>query len=179
MELIDQSKIKGRSLASILNADSHDLSRLSKKGAKLLMYFGWGDSAITPLGGIQYYEQVATHAGGLEKMQKFFRLFMVPGMDHCGAGPGANAFGQLFGGQGPALHDNAKYNIKRALESWVEEGQAPDVIVATKYLADDSERGPAFTRPVCAYPRAPAYTGVGDPKNYDSFVCKSGDDVGK
>jgi feruloyl esterase len=79
---------------------------------------------------------------------------MMPGMGHCGNGPGANSFGQDFynDGQyfGSALRNDSAHNIERALEAWVETGRKPDRIVAVKYADDDPEKGAAFRRPICS-----------------------------
>jgi len=155
-----------------LNADNPDLDKLQNKGAKILMYFGWGDSAITPLGGIEYYEQVAKRIGGFDKAQDFFRLFLVPGMAHCGSGPGANAFGQPHSGSTPPLKDDPAFSMTRALEAWVEQGRAPQQVIAAKYREDDPAKGVAFTRPLCPYPQVAVYNGSGDILKHESFECR-------
>jgi hypothetical protein len=175
--LSEQKMISGRSLASVANAVDPDLSQLRKRGAKILMYQGWGDEALTPLEGISYYEKVAFKLGGIEATRDFYRLFMVPGMGHCRSGLGANSFGQDFynDGQyfGRSLVNDPAHNIQRALESWVERGRKPDRIIAAKYVDDDPKKGVAFTRPLCPYPQVPAYSGAGDLADAANFECKS------
>jgi feruloyl esterase len=90
---------------------------------------------------------------------------MVPGMGHCGGGPGPNQFGQT-GGDGDADHD-----VVVALEQWVEKGQAPERIIATRYVGNDRAKGIAMTRPLCVFPKAAKYTGTGDTNDASSFIC--------
>jgi hypothetical protein len=168
--------ISGASLKSIMNATNPDLSRLRKRGSKVLMYIGWGDPTQSPLEGIVYYNKVAHEMGGVEKSQDFFRLFMVPGMRHCGLGPGANSFGQNVYGFGKyhlgrSLQNDADHNIMRALEAWVETGRKPDRIIAAKYVNDDPKRGIAFTRPLCAYPQIAVFRGSGSTTEASNFKC--------
>ncbi len=147
-------KVGGEPLSSVLNADNPDLSAFKNRGGKLLMYFGWGDAAIPAQGGIRYFDDVVERMGGLADTQDFFRLFMAPGMGHCAGGPGANAFGQMVNPALPLpLQNDPRHHIRRALEAWVEEGRAPDKIIATKYVNDKPEAGVAFTRPLCPYPQ--------------------------
>jgi TonB family protein len=100
------------------------------------------------------------------------RLFMVPGMQHCGGGPGANSFGQ-FTPAGDADHD-----LSLALERWVEKGIAPDKLIATKFVDDKPEKGVAMTRPLCAYPEAATYKGSGDVNDAVNFECTLDVEIG-
>jgi feruloyl esterase len=106
----------------------------------------------------------------LHETQKFARLFMAPGMSHCGGGPGANVFNgdDNLGGPRDSDHD-----VLSALVRWVEQGDAPDRIIATKFVNDKPAAGVAFTRPLCPYPQLPAYRGTGDTNDAASFVCRA------
>ena len=117
--------------------------------------------------------------GGLKKTQGFYRLFMVPGMRHCYFGPGATSFGAV-GQQIPPARD-ATHDIQTALERWVEDGAAPEHMVATKYTDDAAAtRTVRLTRPLCAWPSVARYNGAGDPNAASSFSCVgSGKDHGK
>ena len=100
---------------------------------------------------------------------------MVPGMLHCAGGPGANAFGQLhIVNHLPALRKDSHHDISLALEKWVEKGIAPDRIIAAKYVDDNTEKGVAFTRPLCSYPQLPVYKGEGNVNEANSFECRAG-----
>jgi hypothetical protein len=133
----------------ILDATDPDLSRFNRRGGKLLMYFGWADPALNPQMGIDYYESVVARMG--PATPSFFRLFMVPGMFHCGGGVGCDHFDRL----GPVIQ-------------WVEKGIAPDSIVASRISGGKADR----TRPLCPYPQAEKYKGSGSIDDAASFVCK-------
>jgi len=100
-------------------------------------------------------------------LQSFYRLFMVPGMAHCGGGAGPNAFGN--GVNGPVL--DAWHDLLIALDRWVEQGVAPDQIIATKYVNDQPASGIAFQRPLCPFPQVARYNGSGDPTSASGFTC--------
>lgn len=133
---------------AILNAVDPDLSRFAARGGKLILYHGWCDAAIAPQNAIDYHQSVVKKLGAA-KARGFVRLFMVPGMQHCGGGaiasPGAG--------------------FSAALERWVEQGVAPERIVAAKG---------AGTYPLCAYPAAARYKGTGQVEDAASFDCMMG-----
>lgn len=153
----------------ILNATDPNLKAFKARGGKLIMYHGWSDSAIEPVNAINYYDSV-TAAMGRQDTDAFLRLYMAPGMQHCGGGPGPNSFGQ--NGPGPG---DAKHNVYAALEQWVEKGLAPDKIIATKYVSDfNPAQGVKMTRPLCPYPQVAKYKGEGDTNDERNFVCEAG-----
>ena len=80
----------------------------------------------------------------------------------------------MFGQPGANPVNDAKRNIRLALEKWVENGTAPSTIIATKYLSDEPSKGVKMTRPLCAYPQAAKYKGSGDPNDAANFVCAPG-----
>lgn len=151
--------------AKILDATDPNLAAFQKRGGKLILYHGWNDAAISALNTINYYDSVALKMGQSET-NAFSRLYMVPGMQHCGGGPGANSFGQL--GQGAP---DPQHNIELALAQWVEKGVAPATIVATKYVEDKPANGVKFTRPLCPYPQVAKFKGSADPNDAANFVC--------
>jgi hypothetical protein len=137
---------------------------------KIIQYHGWEDQTLQPAYSPEYYEAVVQETGSLKKTQKFYRLFMVPGMRHCNPpGPGAGVFGQGTGQQPPvrdALHD-----VQLALEAWVEHGVAPRKLIGTKYTTDDAAASTIqFMRPLCPHPQVSRYVG-GDPNSDASFAC--------
>lgn len=152
------------------NAIDPDLSAARKRGVKIIQYHGWNDQTLQPAYSPEYYETVVSAMGGLKRTQRFYRLFMVPGMTHCYFGPGATSFGGV-GQQIPPVRDPA-HDVQSALENWVENGVAPDRIIATKYVDDSAAtRAIKLTRPLCAYPLVAHYDGKGDPNDSGSFVC--------
>jgi pimeloyl-ACP methyl ester carboxylesterase len=158
---------------AILNSIDPDLRPFKSHGGKLIQYVGWGDTAISPENDINYFNAVSREIGGHDDTQDFYRLFMVPGMAHCGGGPGPNAFGQ--GVNGPNPSDPAD-DVLSALDRWVEHRVAPDKIIATKYVNDDATQGIAFQRPLCPFPQFGKYKGNGSATSATSFACVSPDD---
>ena len=141
-------------MGKIYNATNPDLSKFKKKGGKLLMYHGWADSIVNPFYTIEYYESVVKKMGGLEETQDFFRLFMVPGMDHC----------SILPGKGPD-----QFDFLTALENWVETDQAPDKIIGSQL--DKDKKKVVRTRPMCPYPKAAKYKGPGSLDDAANFIC--------
>jgi len=166
-------------LAPILNAMSPDLSAFKSRGGKLIGYHGWADPIIQPQDTIDYYYRVAATQGkqsakALAETQTFFRLFMVPGMNHCSSGAGPNAFGNRYSAHivvPDAPVADATHDIFLALQRWIEEGVAPQHIIATKYVNDDTAEGIQMTRPICALPKVPRYSGAGNTNDAASFIC--------
>ena len=165
-------------LAPNLNANSTDLSAFRNRGGKIIAYHGWSDPLATPQESINYYERLVAAEGKGSKAstrtQSYYRLFMVPGMYHCGYGPGPNVIGQPYTGQvavQPPLKADADHDIFRSLQRWVEQGVAPQRVTAVKYISDQASNGVQMTRPICVYPNVARYAGSGDPNVASSFVC--------
>jgi feruloyl esterase len=149
-----------------LNATDADLSRFRARGGKLILYHGWSDAAIAPQNAIDYYDSVLAKMGA-QQTGTFVRLFMVPGMQHCGGGSGANSFGQLS-----VASDEPDRDMDAALERWVDQGVAPERIVAAKRKNDmDPSSEIVRTRPLCAYPLVAHYKGDGSTDDAANFVC--------
>ncbi len=153
-------------LAAVMNATDADLKKFKARGGKLILYHGWSDAAIPPVNAIRYYESVVSKMGA-KNTQPFVRLYMVPGMQHCGGGPGPGNFGQAGVPVGDAQHD-----IAAALELWVGQGVAPDSIIATSYkTGTNPASGVARTRPLCAYPEVAHWKGSGSTDDAVNFEC--------
>ncbi|MGH9497438.1 MAG: tannase/feruloyl esterase family alpha/beta hydrolase, partial [Candidatus Sulfotelmatobacter sp.] len=151
-----------------MNATNPDISAFLARGGKLILYHGWNDPGISPLNTVNYYEEVVKTVGG-QKAEQSVRLYMVPGMQHCGGGPGATSFGQ--GESAP--RSAADHDVFTSLVQWVEDGKAPGTIIASKY-GDKEGNVLDMTRPLCAYPQEVKYNGTGDPKLAASFSCAEG-----
>jgi len=147
-----------------LNATDPNLKRFRARKGKLIVYHGWNDPAISALSSVNYFRSVES-AMGARQTTDFFRLYLAPGMSHCGGGPGPNVFGQsLTPGADP------EHSVSKALERWVESGVAPNQIIATKYSAGPNpsvER----TRPLCPYPQGASYKGSGSTDDAANFAC--------
>jgi feruloyl esterase len=141
---------KLRAISDIIDAKNPDLTRFKSRGGKIVMYFGWADTALNPLMGVDYYEKVSARFGA--STTDFFRLFMVPGMAHCRGGVGTD-----------------QCDFLTALIEWVEKGVAPKQIVASQ----SRDGKPARTRPLCPYPQVAKYKGTGNPDDAQSFVCEN------
>lgn len=162
-------------LAGAQDAANPDLSAFKAHGGKLIMYHGWADHSITPIRSIQYYAAVIDVMGKREDdppgdknaaaVNDFYRLFMEPGMHHCGNGPGPN----VFGGANQGLpQDDAQHNVVKALDRWVEDGIAPEKIIASHLTNGVVDR----TLPMCPYPQTPVYNGAGDVNMAESYHCE-------
>jgi feruloyl esterase len=158
-------------LAEPLNAVSTDLSDFKQRGNKLIMYHGWADPVIPSQSSINYFNALVRHDSqdddgfqqvrfepdgnnNLRKTQEYARLFMVPGMYHCLGGPGPNMFDALT-----------------PLVNWVEQGVAPETIIATKFVNDNALGAVQMTRPLCVFPKVAKYTGSGDTSVAANFTC--------
>jgi feruloyl esterase len=152
-----------------LDANSPDLTAFSNNKGKLILYHGWYDPAVAPLNTVNYYDQVVNHMGG-QATADFLRVYMVPGMNHCGNGPGPAS----FGGSGPDTFNTAKTDeqpgLYRALELWVEKGIAPQSIVTYGVVPEGAKSVP-MTRPLCPYPQQATYLGKGSYNEASSFSC--------
>jgi len=167
-DAVRDTKVADSKMAGAMNATDPDLGAFRKRGGKLILYHGWSDAAIPAVNTINYYQSVVAKAGAAEA-GKFVRLYMVPGMQHCGGGPGPNAFGHVGAAPGDRTHD-----IDAALEAWVEQSVAPDQIIASKYKGAAAPGGEVVrTRPLCPYPLVAGYKGTGSTDEAANFVCKA------
>jgi feruloyl esterase len=156
----------------ILNSTNPDLRSFRANSGKLIQYHGWGDAAISPLSSIEYYESVRAFFSRFPDARRvstdpmdFYRLFLVPGMAHCGGGIGPNDFGN---GRSSTPTD-AEHNILSALETWVERGTAPAKLIGSGRAVNDPAK--TLTRPLCPYPQTAHYRGSGDPNDAGNFAC--------
>jgi feruloyl esterase len=135
--------------ATFMNATNPDLDAFKAKGRKLIVWHGWSDAAPSALGSIKYYEEVRKRD---DAVRDYFRLFLMPGVLHCGGGPGPDTV------DWPAT-----------LADWVENGKAPDRVIARKAAAGGAV---SRTRPLCPYPQHAEYTGAGSTDDAANFVCR-------
>ena len=136
---------------AMLDATNVNLQPFFAHGGKLIQYHGWGDPQISPGASIEYYKSVLQELGGEAKTHDSYRLFMVPGMAHCGGGDGTSTF-----------------DMMAPLRLWVETNQAPVRIEASRLRMGKVDR----TRPLCPYPQTAVYQGSGSTDDAANFACK-------
>jgi hypothetical protein len=133
----------------MMASDNPDLSGFRKQGGKAIIWHGWADPLINATGSIDYYDRLTKQMGGAKRTQEFTRLFMAPGIGHCGGGPGF----------APARAFDAVVN-------WVEKGIAPDTLPSSRTVA-----GKTQTRPLCPYPSVAKWNGEGSVDDAASYSC--------
>jgi pimeloyl-ACP methyl ester carboxylesterase len=143
-----------RKFNQIIGTDNPDLSRFRERGGKMIIWHGDADQLIFPRGTYNYYQRVVEAQGGIEQVQEFARLFMAPGVAHCAGGAGPNPVG-----------------VFEAVVNWVENGVAPDTIMASRNLTGGAVR----TRPLCPFPQTARWTGNGSSDDAANFVCVDGE----
>jgi len=131
-----------------LDATNADLSKFVGHGGKLLIYHGWSDPGIPPRNSVNYYQSVVK---ATTSARDSVRLFMVPGMGHCGGGDGTSTF-----------------DMVAALDAWIATRSAPASIPASRVVDGKAVR----TRPLCAYPAVATYKGNGSTDDAANFVCR-------
>jgi feruloyl esterase len=138
--------------ASDKNLDAMDphLAAYAQQGGKLLLYHGWADQQVAPGSSVEFYEDVRSFSPNPDRAEDWVRLFMAPGMAHCSGGEGPDSFDSLS-----------------ALEQWVEQGKAPQRIIAAHHSAGVVDR----TRPLCPYPQVARYNGKGSIDVAADFTC--------
>ncbi|HEY6341551.1 MAG TPA: DUF6351 family protein [Bryobacteraceae bacterium] len=142
--------ILGSPLEALTDSTWTNLSSFSAHGGKLLFYHGMSDPAFSAMDTLDYYQKMSKANGGMDKVQSWSRLYLVPGMAHCRGGD----------------HALDQFDLLSAVMDWAEKGKAPDSVVAT------GKAFPGRSRPLCAYPKYAQYTGNGDPEDAKNFVCK-------
>ncbi len=140
-----------------LDSGNPDIRPFVRRGGKLILYHGWNDAAIPPQWTIQYFDAARDRS---DRAGQSTRLFMAPGMGHCFAGPGPN-----------------KFEMLPELDAWVEQGAAPERVIATKFPNDllaliGVPQKPVRTRPLCAWPKVARYKGVGSTDDAANFSCE-------
>ncbi len=129
--------------------DPH-LAAFARHGGKLILYHGWADQQVAPGSSVEFYQSVRAASPDPKHSDQWVRLFMAPGMAHCSGGEGPDTFDALS-----------------VLEHWVEQGQAPERIIAAHQTRGQVDR----TRPLCPYPQVARYAGTGSIDEAANFIC--------
>jgi feruloyl esterase len=140
-----------QAIGSTMNSSDTNLKPFFDRGGKLLMYHGWADPGIPAGNSVEYFTEVTNGMGGAAPASTSIRLFMLPGVGHCGGGDGPSTFDSLG-----------------ALDQWRDQGAAPDSILASRSVNGAIEK----TRPLCPYPQVAEYRGTGSPNDAANFACK-------
>lgn len=141
-----------------------DLGDFSASDGHLILYHGWADESLMPSHTLDYWQRAQAALGGPQKLAEFARLFMLPGVMHCGGGPGAG-----------------DVDFLTALERWVEADEAPDMLIGyrTRHSVPTLVRQPRFpipapaavlVRPIFPYPDTARYRGEGEPDEPGNWV---------
>lgn len=169
------------------NADSYDLSAFQTTGGKVIHYHGLADPLIPPEYSINYLNEVqetmtGSNTPGSSLVDDFYRLFLVPGMHHCSGSGGAPYF--IAGGGQSIKEDNythsvpgfmdAQHDVVLAVMDWVENGTAPDSIIATKWHDDKTANGLSKQMPLCPYPAVAQHVGRGSIDDPNNWQCQNG-----
>jgi feruloyl esterase len=145
----DLAKVRDSAFAGTYEAKNPDITPFINHGGKLLLWHGFDDPGPSPLGTVEYFEDVRRSTGPkTAQLDSSLRLYLLSGVYHCRGGPGADGFESLD-----------------ALDRWVESGQVPDNLIATR---EDGK----LSRPLCRYPTLARYKGNGDPADAGSFDCR-------
>jgi hypothetical protein len=149
-QLWDQSV---EEFSAVIATDNPDLTAFRDRGGRIVLWHGWADQLIYAEGTIDYFKRVQQQMGGRESTARFMRLFMAPGVGHCGGGDGPAPSGQLD-----------------ALLRWVEQGAAPEILNAVRR---DRSGTTTRSRPLCQYPLVARYKGVGSTDEAAGFECRA------
>jgi feruloyl esterase len=164
------------------NADDFNLSSFQSRGGKLIHYHGMGDSLIPTGSSILFREKVA-EAMKDTTLDDFYRMFLIPGMGHCRDSDVAPWFiaggGQTIANSSHSVpgFSDAQHDVVLAVMAWVEKGDVPDSIIATKFLDDEDSADVVNQRPICAYPNQAKYVSSGNVNGSSSWACQAGDPI--
>ena len=146
---VDVEKEALKAAQPLTDSMSTNLSTFSAHRGKLIFYHGDSDPWFSPLDTFEYYKDMASANGGLDRVSRWSQFYFVPGMGHCGGGPGLDQFDFLG-----------------AMVNWVEKGIEPTSVTAT------GKAFPGRSRPLCPYPKHANYKGLGETEDASNFECR-------
>jgi feruloyl esterase len=148
---LDRDVAKANAVNKDIDELDPHLAPFANHGGKLLLYHGWADQQVAPGSTLEFYKSVLNDSSNPASASDWVRLFMVPGMGHCSGGEGPDTFDKIG-----------------LIEQWVEQGKAPDRIIASHSTAGKVDR----TRPLCPYPQTARYNGSGSIDDASNFFCQ-------
>lgn len=165
----DMAAVDARLDPIVNDATRGSLAAFAARGGKLILYHGLADTLVAPGQSVAFYERHAADLGA-DKLAQSARLFLAPGMMHCGGGAGPDSFNGTLGIPPQPPSYDAKHDIFSALIDWTDKGNPPDHIIATKFASEDKGLV-AMQRPLCAHPKRAVYRGWGSTASAASFRC--------
>lgn len=166
----DMPEVQARLDMIVNDATRGSLQAFVARGGKLIIYHGLADTLVAPGQSVAFYERQAAQLGGVHKLEDNARLFLAPGMMHCGGGAGPDAFNATLGIPPRPPVDDAEHDIFSALIAWTDRGSVPERIVATKFSGEDKSEI-EMQRPICPYPEKAVYRGSGSTRSASNFMC--------
>jgi feruloyl esterase len=156
---------------SVNDATRGTLAAFRARGGKLIVYHGLADTLVPPGQTVAFYERQAHQLGGISRLDDAARLFLAPGVMHCGGGSGPDSFNSAFAGVPQPPVAGPEDDLFQALTAWRERGRVPQEVIATKFAGVEAKQI-AFQRPLCPYPREAVYDGKGPTSAASSFTCR-------
>lgn len=158
-------------LGPIVNdATRGSLREFVARGGKLIVYHGLEDTLVAPGQSVDFFKRQAGEVGH-DALSRSTRLYLAPGMMHCGGGSGPDSFNATLGIPPKPPADDARHDIFNALIEWTDGGAAPGSIIATKFAATETSQV-EMQRPLCPYPNKARYLGVGSTRAPANFTCE-------
>ncbi|KAF7352321.1 Carboxylic ester hydrolase [Mycena venus] len=162
-----------RQCDEIDGATNPNITAFVARGGKMIQYVGWNDQYLSPYASIRWHDEVDTFMSTNTNYttSDYYRLFIVPGMTHCGGGAGPNFFGQpdMYTAAPVAL--DPEHNIIFSLLEWRQKGKAPDSYIGTSFHNNNISLGVSYEWPICMWPKHTTYNGHGDPTKASNFHC--------
>lgn len=171
----DMPIVDARLNGIVNDATRGSLAAFAARGGKLIVFHGLADTLVAPGQSVAFFDRHAAQMGGVSKLADSARLFLAPGMMHCGGGTGPDAFNTTLGIPPRPPSEDARYDLFSALIAWTDRREAPDRIVATRFSSEDAGKI-GMQRPLCPYPQRSVYRGTGSTLAESSFRCEEPSD---
>ena len=168
----DMPLVDARLDAIVNDATRGSLAEFAAHGGKLIVFHGLADTLVAPGQSVAFFDRHASEMGSTAELADSARLFLAPGMMHCGGGTGPDAFNATLGIPPRPPSDDAKHDLFSALIAWREKDEAPNRIIATRFASDDAGKI-EMQRPLCPYPQTAVYRGSGSTQSAANFSCEA------